>query len=47
MENKDLIKELLEDLKKEKVEVNYSAIGLKFNPFPVAGLPRFSEILRH
>jgi Cdc6-like AAA superfamily ATPase len=45
MKNKDLVKELLEDLKKEKVEIDYSLVGLKFNPFPVAGLPRFSEIL--
>lgn len=41
MSNKDLLKELLEDLKKEKAEVDYSSLGLKFNPFPLAGLPRF------
>jgi hypothetical protein len=39
--NKDLLEEILEDLKKKKVEIDYSLLGLKFNPFPLAGLPRF------
>ena len=37
----DLIRDLLEDLKKEKIERDYSLFKLKFNPFPLAGLPRF------
>jgi len=41
MNNKDLMKDLLEALKAEKPEANYSHFALKFNPFPVAGLPRF------
>jgi len=42
MSNKeDLLKEILEDLKKKPVEKDYSFFGLKFNPFPLAGLPRF------
>ena len=42
MDNNIDIKKLVEELKKEEIiEKNYSSLGLKFNPFPVAGLPRY------
>ena len=41
MSNKDLLKEILEDLKRKQVKTDYSFLGLKFNPFPLAGLPRY------
>jgi len=36
----DILEELLQDLEKEKIEKDYTLLGLKFNPFPLAGLPR-------
>jgi len=37
MDNNIDIKKLVEELKKEEIiEKNYSSLGLKFNPFPVA-----------
>ena len=42
MDNNTDIKKLVEELKKEEIiEKDYSSLGLKFNPFPVAGLPRY------
>jgi Cdc6-like AAA superfamily ATPase len=41
MEKNDIIDEILEDLKKQKSEKDFSDFNLKFNPFPLAGLPRF------
>jgi len=37
----EIISELLKDLKKEEKDVGFSFLGLKFNPFPLAGLPRY------
>jgi len=40
--SESLIDEILDDLKKEEVRgIDYSTLGLKFNPFPLAGLPRY------
>jgi len=41
MEKSELIDELLRDLKKQKLEKNFPQFKLRFNPFPLAGLPRF------
>lgn len=42
MDNNTDIKKLIEELKKEEIiEKDYSSLGLKFNPFPMAGLPRY------
>lgn len=42
MDNITDIRKLVEELKKEEIiEKDYSSLGLKFNPFPVAGLPRY------
>jgi len=41
MKKKNIVDELIEDLQKEKIEKDYSLLGIKFNPFPFAGLPRF------
>lgn len=41
MKEENIISQLLKDLKKEKIEKDYSEIGLKFNSFPFAGLPRY------
>ncbi len=40
----DFTKELLDEIKKPKAQRAYSLFGLKFNPFPSAGLPRFSSL---
>lgn len=40
----EFTKELLKEIKKTKLQKNYSLWGLKFNPFPSAGLPRFSSL---
>jgi ABC-type dipeptide/oligopeptide/nickel transport system ATPase component len=41
MKEKSIVDELIKDLRKEKIQKDYSLLGLKFNPFPFAGLPRF------
>jgi len=41
MKEKTIIDDLIRDLQKEKIEKDYSLLGLKFNPFPFVGLPRF------
>ncbi|MCK9573865.1 MAG: hypothetical protein M0R20_05680 [Candidatus Omnitrophica bacterium] len=33
--------EIIKDLKKKKSSITYKPLGLNFNPFPPAGLPRF------
>lgn len=40
----EFTKELLEEIKKPKLQKAYSLWGLKFNPFPSAGLPIFSSL---
>lgn len=40
----EFTKELLEEIKKPKLQKAYSLLGLKFNPFPSAGLPRFFSL---
>lgn len=40
----EFTKELLDEIRKPKLQKNYSLLGLKFNPFPSAGLPRFSSL---
>lgn len=40
----EFTKELLEEIKKPKLQKAYSLWGLKFNPFPSAGLPRFFSL---
>lgn len=41
MKEDKIVDELIKNLQKEKIEKDYSSLGLKFNPFPYAGLPRF------
>jgi Cdc6-like AAA superfamily ATPase len=38
--DKEILGKLLKDLKKEEKDIGFSFLGLKFNPFPLAGLPR-------
>ena len=40
----ELEKNLQKEFKKIKIERDYSTFGLKFNPFPSAGLPRYSRL---
>lgn len=37
-------KEIIEKAKEFKIEKNYSTLGLKFNPFPPAAIPRFPSL---
>jgi len=44
MEERDfeeLGEEIIEEVKEIKIEKDYSILGLKFNPFPPAGIPRY------
>lgn len=41
MSKEDIISGLLEDFRKEGFKKDYSRLGLKLNPFPLAGLPKY------
>lgn len=47
MEESDFEKlgeEIIQELKEIKIEKDYSIVGLKFNPFPPAGIPRYPSL---